>query len=199
MPLDVPLRCRCGSVRGVAIDVSPSRGIRFVCYCKDCQAFARFLERSDVLDGAGGTDIFQMPPGRVKVTAGTDAMRCLRFSSKVLRWYTDCCRTPIANTAPWPRVPFVGMIHSFMDHEGNLSRDDVLGPPLCRIYDCSATGPLPLKGPPPPSFGLFALRASRVLGWWIRGLGRPTPFFDDRTQAPYAEPRVFTKSERAVL
>ncbi len=22
----------------------------FVCYCKDCQAFARFLERTDVLD-----------------------------------------------------------------------------------------------------------------------------------------------------
>jgi hypothetical protein len=23
---------------------------------------------------------------------------CLRLSNKVLRWYTDCCRTPIANT-----------------------------------------------------------------------------------------------------
>src|SRR6266446_4605702 len=58
----------------VASDVSPSSGFRFVCYCKDCQAFARFLERTDVLDPAGGTDIFQMPPGRVKLTAGTDAM-----------------------------------------------------------------------------------------------------------------------------
>src|SRR6202011_2265415 len=65
MPLDLPLRCRRGRVRGVASDVSPSTGFRFVCYCKDCQAFARFLKRADVLDPAGGTDIFQMPPGRV--------------------------------------------------------------------------------------------------------------------------------------
>jgi Family of unknown function (DUF6151) len=51
-----------------------------------------------VLDEAGGIDNFQAPPARVKVTAGTDALRCVRFSSKVLRWYADCCRTPIANT-----------------------------------------------------------------------------------------------------
>jgi len=98
MPMDLPLRCRCGRLRGIASNVSPSTGFRFICYCKDCQAFARFLDRADVLDPAGGTNIFQMPPGRVKLTAGTDAMRCLRLSDKVLRWYTECCRTPIANT-----------------------------------------------------------------------------------------------------
>ena len=37
---------------------------------------------------------------------GTDAMRCLRLSDKgVLRWHTDCCRTPIGNTAASPRFP----------------------------------------------------------------------------------------------
>src|ERR1700692_3578838 len=89
MPLDLSLRCRCGRMRGTASSVSPSSGFRFVCYCKDCQAFARFLERADVLDPAGGTDIFHMPPGRVKLTAGTDALRCLPLSNKVLRWYTE--------------------------------------------------------------------------------------------------------------
>src|SRR5215467_13480397 len=103
---DISLRCRCGRVRGIASDVSPSSGFRFVCYCNDCQAFARFLERPDMLDPAGGTDIFQMPPGCVKLTVGTDAVRCLRLSDKgVLRWYTDCCRTPIGNTAASPRFP----------------------------------------------------------------------------------------------
>jgi hypothetical protein len=33
--------------------------------------------------------------------------------------------------------------------------------------------------PAPPSLNLLALRASRLLGWWLRGLGRPTRFFDD--------------------
>jgi hypothetical protein len=99
MPLDLPLRCRCGRMRGVASDVSPSTGLRFVCYCKDCQAFARFLERGDVLDPAGGTDIFQMPPGRVKLTAGTDAMRCLRSPTR------SCAGTPIAVGPRSPTPP----------------------------------------------------------------------------------------------
>jgi hypothetical protein len=185
-------------VRGVASKVSPSSGFRFVCYCNDCQAFARFLERPDVLDPAGGTDIFQMPPARVRLSAATDAVRCLRLSSKVLRWYTDCCRTPIGNTASGPQFPIVAVIHAFMDHEADgRSRDEVLGPPLCRIYERSAVGPLPPNAPAPPSLGVFVRRASKLLGWWARGLGRPTPFFDDRTNAPLAEPRVLTQSERA--
>ena len=198
--VDIPLRCRCGYVRGVACGVSPSAGFRFICYCKDCQAFARFLERPDVLDPAAGTDIFQMPPGRIKLTAGLDALRCLRLSSKgVLRWYTGCCRTPIGNTAG-PRFPVIGVVHSFMDHEGDgRSRDVVLGPPLCRIFGRSSVGPLPSSGPRPPSLGLFVSRASKLFRWWLRGLARPTPFFDDGAKAPRADPRVLTQSERAAL
>ena len=137
-------------------------------------------------------------PARVKLTAGADAVRCISFSAKVLRWYTDCCRTPIANTAASPRFPVVGLIHSFMDHAaGGRSREQVLGPPLCRIYERSAIGPLPPDAPPPPSLRLFARRASKILGWWVRGLGRPKPFFDDTTNAPRAVPRVLTRSERS--
>jgi hypothetical protein len=188
-------------VRGVADDVSPSSGFRFVCYCKDCQAFARFLERPDVLDVAGGTDIIQMPPARVKLTAGADALRCLRLSDKgVLRWYADCCRTPIGNTARSPRFPVIAVIHSFMAHGATgRSRDEVLGLPLCRIYERSAVGPLPPNAPAPPALGVFVHRASKILGWWARGLARPTPFFDDRTGAPLSRPRMLTPSERAAL
>jgi len=198
--MEVPLSCRCGHVRGVASEIAPSAGFRLVCYCKDCQAFARCLERPDVLDAAGGTDIFQMPTGRVTLTAGTDAVRCLQLSSKgILRWYADCCRTPIGNTVG-PRFPMIGMIHSFMDHAaGSRSRDEALGPPLCRIYERSAIAPLPPDAPPPASFAAFAGRAFTVLGWWARGLGRPNPFFDAHTGAPLAAPRVLTADERAAL
>ena len=200
LPLqDFPLRCRCGHVRGVASKVAPSAGFRIICYCQDCQAFARWLGRPDVLDGAGGTDIFQMPVGRMKLTAGTDAVRCLRLSGKVFRWYTECCRTPIGNTAG-PRFPVVGLVHSFMSHDADgRSRDEVLGAPLCRIYERSAIGPLPPDAPPPPSLSLFVLRASRLLGWWLRGLARPNPFFDDHTNAPLSAPRILTPRERANL
>jgi Family of unknown function (DUF6151) len=218
MPLDLPLSCRCGRVRGVASEIAPSAGFRLVCYCKDCQALAHFLahvpekwapvsrqghaptQEPDVLDAAGGTDIFQMPIGRVTLTAGTDAVRCLRLSDKgILRWYTECCRTPIGNTVG-PRFPMIGLIHSFMDHAvGGHSRDEALGPPLCRIYERSAVGPLPPDAPPPASLAAFAGRAFAVLGWWWRGLNRPNPFFDAQTGAPLAAPRVLTPTERAAL
>ncbi|HEY2445342.1 MAG TPA: DUF6151 family protein [Rhizomicrobium sp.] len=198
-PTNLPLRCRCGQLRGVASDVAPDAGFRFVCYCGDCQAFARFLERPDVLDSVGGTDIFHMPAGRVKLTAGRDAVRCLQFSGKVFRWYADCCQTPIANTAG-PRFPVVGLIHSVMDHDADgRSRDEVLGAPLCGIFENSAVGPLPPNAPPPRSLSLVARRLPTLLGWWWRGLGRPNPFFDEHTNAPLAMPRVFTPSERAAL
>ncbi len=200
MNVELPLRCQCGRVRGLASNVSRSTGFRFVCYCQDCQAFAHFLGRVDVLDLAGGTSIFQMPPGRVTLTAGEDAMRCLALSTRVLRWYTDCCRTPIANTAAGPRFPIAGIIHSFMapDADGR-SLDEVLGPPLCRLLERSAVQPLAPNAPPPPSPGVFARRASMMLRWWFRGLAMPTPFFDERTKAPRAPPRVLTRGERASL
>ncbi len=87
-----------------------------------------------------------------------------------------------------------------MDHEAdNRFRDEAFGPPLCRIFERSAVGPLPPNAPGLPSVRLFARRASRMRGWWVRGLSRPTPFFDDRTKAPCAVPRVLTQSERAAL
>jgi len=200
--VDLPLRCRCGDVRGVARGISPSSGFRFVCYCKDCQAFARFLARVDVLDAAGGTDIFQMPPACVTLTGGADALRCLRLGddTRVLRWYAECCRTPVANTAITPRFPVTAVIHSFMDHAADgRSRDATLGPSLCRIHEGSTRGLLPPNAPPPPSFGLFLRRAAMILRWWTRGLARPTPFFDAQTNAPRSMPRVLTPGERAAL
>lgn len=215
MSFDLPLRCRCGHVHGTASAVSPKAGLRFVCYCTDCQAFARFLTHApgraasvlqkghapkqtpDVLDAAGGTDIFQMAAGRVKLTAGTDALQCISFSGKVLRWYADCCRTPIANTAASARFPMIALIHSFMDCEAaGRSRDELVGLPLCRIYERSALGPLPANAPPPPSLATFARRASKIVGWWAHGLGRPHPFFDDQTGAPLSLPRLLTRGGR---
>ncbi len=110
------------------------------------------------------------------------------------------CRTPVANTPATPGFPVIGMVHCFMDHAADgRSRDEVLGPPLCRIYERSATGPLPPNAPGPLSARIFARRASRLLGWWVRGFGRPTPFFDELTNAPCAVPRVLTPGERAAL
>ena len=174
---DVPLRCRCGELAGLARDVSPSGGFRFVCYCEHCRGFAQFLGTPGVLDAAGGTDIFHMPPARVRFAAGLDQLRCVQLTPKVLRWYTACCRTPVANTGTSPRFPVVAVIHPVMDLP---SRDAVLGPPLCRIFERSATGPLPPDAPPPATARMFVRRGISLVRWRLRGLHRPNPFFDHR-------------------
>ncbi len=153
-----------------------------------------------MLDAAGGTDILHVPAGRLILTAGADALRCISFSGKVLRWYADCCRTPLANTASSARFPVVALIHSFMDCEGDRrARDALLGRPLCRIYEHSAIASLPQDAPPPPSSKMYMRRAFRILRWWMLGLGGPNPFFDSRTGAAVSEPRLLAPGGRLGL
>ncbi len=152
-----------------------------------------------MLDAAGGTDIFQMAIGRLEILSGLDAVRCVKLSARVYRWYAGCCRTPIGNTAG-PGFPLFALIHSFAEAAPDappLGR--VLGPPRCRLFARSATVELPPDAPPPVSAGLFLYRLRRVAGWWARGLGRPNPFFDDKTAAPISPPHVLGAEERAAL
>jgi Family of unknown function (DUF6151) len=198
MTTDVSFACKCGKVRGVATDVSPASTNRVVCYCADCQAFARFLERSDVLDPLGGTDVVHMASRRVRITEGESAVRCVRLSSKGLfRWYTDCCRTPIANTIGG-RVPVVGVIHAFMALDA-AARDATLGKPIAFLNGASAMGGMPAHASGSPPFRMIAHLARLALGWWITGKGVPSPFFDTKTGAPRIEPRVLSTTERDAL
>jgi len=43
---------------------------------------------------------------------------------------------------------------------------------------------------------MFGARASLMLRWWVRGLARPSPFFDEQTGAPRVAPRVLTREAR---
>jgi Family of unknown function (DUF6151) len=186
-------------MRGVA-DVSPASGMRVVCYCDDCQAFAHFLERDDVLDAHGGTDIFQMAPARMRITEGAAELRSMRLSDKGLyRWYAGCCKTPIGNTLS-PQFPFVGTVHVFMDHAGDgRSRDDVLGAPVARIHGREAPGgSAPGAHPSMPVRALLRMVRS-LAGWKLGGGGWPSPFFDRDTKAPRVAPRVLTAPEREAL
>ena len=200
MLTDVPLRCVCGKVRGIALAVAPRAGCRVVCYCDDCQAYARFLGRPGITDQWGGTDIFQMAPSRVRLTGGADQMSCLRLSAKgMYRWYCPECKTPIGNNSG-PRVPFVGLVHSFMDHERDgRPRDDVLGRPIGYVRTKSAIGALPARIRQSSPLRVIG-RSVRLLGkWWLTGAGTPSPFFDAKTHAPRSAPRILRPEERRAL
>lgn len=170
-----------------------------ICYCDDCQSFARFLGTPEIMDGRGGTDIFQVPPAKVRITQGFDAVQCMRLSAKgMVRWYAGCCRTPIGNTVSG-RVPFVGVIHSFRAREGNSPPpDDMLAKPV-GIWGRFAIGGAPPgvydKGP----VSVIARFALNIGKWWLTGQGKPSPFFDAKTGKPCVEPKVLTPAERDAL
>ena len=61
--MNLKLACSCGKVTGLVHDAEPGKGNRIVCYCKDCQAFAKAVEREeDTVNQYGGTDIYQVAP-----------------------------------------------------------------------------------------------------------------------------------------
>lgn len=200
MSTDISLKCRCGAVRGIARDVSAANGNRIVCHCADCQSFGHYLERADeILDAHGGTDIFQMAPARLEITNGADQLRCMRLTENGLRrWYVDCCKTPVGNTLGSAQLPFVGLIHSFMDHEGDgRSRDEALGPVRFRVLGREASGD---RSTLDAHDGRPASLLRRLLSLWfvarLRGEHAPSPFFDSKTGATTVTPRVLTDVER---
>jgi hypothetical protein len=198
MAVDISIRCSCGALRGVARGISSQNGNRAVCYCDDCQSFAHFLGRADeVLDAHGGTDILQTTPAHLEITEGADQLACMRLTAGGLfRWYADCCKTPIGNTLRSRRIPFVGVIHSCMDHEADShSRDDALGPIRARVNGRFANGDLSqLDAHPRAPVSMLRL-VPLIFFAWLRGEASPSPFFDVETGKPSTEPRVLGEDE----
>ncbi|MBZ5709154.1 DUF6151 family protein [Nannocystis pusilla] len=193
------LKCRCGAVRGTAKELSPGTGIHVVCYCRDCQAFARFLATEGVLDAGGGSEIFQLTPSQLRIEAGQEHLRCMRLSERgMIRWYADCCRTPIANTLASARMPFAGLLVTFFDAPVEV-RERVLGPVVARTFGRDATGPTPAG-----TYEKVTWRVvPRILGLLARGFVRrralPSPFFAPGAKQPRVAPTVLTAAERAAL
>lgn len=185
------VRCRCGDVKGRLSNASPDTVNRVVCYCDDCQAFAHFLGRGDLLDDHGGTDIVQVAPRALWLTHGEQHMACLRLSPKGLyRFYARCCSTPMGNTLG-TKVPFVGIVASSV-----VEADAAVGPATGAILGRFAVG-APPAGSDKLDVGLLARAAKRVLSWKLRGQGTPHPYFAEGT--PRFPVTVLTKDERAAL
>lgn len=184
-----PLQCRCGTFTGY-VDVLETVN-RGVCYCRDCQAFARYLGRaSEVMDEKGGTEVLQMLPKHVHFSAGLEALACVRLTEKgILRWYASCCRTPVGNTPPNYKVSFVGLVRSCLDGPGK-SLDESAGPIRMHVHTKSAIGE-----PKPKPMGL-AGAILRISGMVARarldGSYRQTPFFNADDGTPIVQPEVLS-------
>lgn len=198
MKVDVPIRCSCGALRGHARGVSRMNGQRLACYCDDCQSFAHFLERADeVLDAHGGTDVFSMTLARLEITEGADQVACVRLKAGgMFRWYAACCKTPIGNTFPSPRSPFISVVHSCMDHAADVrTRDEALGPLRIRANGRFATGDLSnLDAHPRIPVSMLPIVVKLFIAK-LRGEYSPSPFFDDETGEFRVAPRVLSEAE----
>jgi|SRR6187549_2382060 len=194
---DLPLRCRCGAVRGVARGVSPVKVNHCFCYCDDCQAFVHFLGRAgDIFDEHGGTEITQMSQASVAFTAGTDKIAAVKLTSKgLMRWYASCCGTPIGNTLGTSAMPFIGVIHAFID-----APSAALGPIRGRGWAKRAKGgraAVPKDGMPDAL--MIARMLGKLLKWRLRGDHKRSTLFDAVTGNPLVEPRVLDSVEREEL
>jgi hypothetical protein len=203
MSRDLAIRCTCGGLQGVVHGLTPKAGNHVVCYCDDCQAFAHFLARAeDVLDAHGGTEIFQMSPANVSITAGVDRLACMRLTPRgLLRWYASCCNTPIGNTLATNGLPFVGLIHlCFQKPPGEGSLEAELGPIQVRGFRKFAKGDGATIPADRVALPFVILRfAWLMLRWKLRGDGKQSAFFESRSRQPIVSPRVLSAAERADL
>ena len=183
------IQCKCGSVVGHV----EGKGIhnRVVCYCADCQAFARYLGCADeVLDAQGGTDIVQLAQPRVTFSQGREQLAAIRLGENgLLRWYAACCNTPLGNTLPNPKISFIGLVHSSLDHS---MIDADFGESAATVHVDSASGE-----PKPKANGLVGaglrflwIVASTRIGKRYRG----SELFDE-SGAPIVRPVVLTSQE----
>jgi hypothetical protein len=191
-----PLRCTCGAVRGA---VEHERlASHSICYCRDCQAFARFLGReADLLDARGGCENIQALPKDVTFREGVQHLACVRLSDTgLLRWYAACCNTPIGNTTATSKLPFVGLARACLE-----STSPTVAASFGTVRHCTYVGGA--RGQPRPKpFG-----GPGLLLWLIRNRLRArftggfdvNPFFDTATDRPIVPPKVLSPVERERL
>lgn len=186
------IRCHCGKLKGT---LNHNQEVnRCVCYCTDCQAFARFLKREhEILDEIGGTRIVQTVPANIEFTEGIENLTCMRLTENgMLRWYTACCNTPIGNTLSTPNLSYIGLIHTCLSFD-RTSLDKAFGQTQMYVNTKSAIGENK-----PKSAGVLS-GTLRLLGMMLKarfdGRYKQTPFFVMESGTPIVVPKVLTDQE----
>jgi hypothetical protein len=191
--MPTPIRCQCGKVRG---EVDLSRAYtRATCYCKDCQAFSRYLKRADMVDRCGGHRHCTMSPAGVRIADGLENVSCMSLSDKGrLRWHTACCQTPLANTPRSGKIAYVGMILTCFDATPDAI-EAALGP-RDRIVLNTASATCKVSSTPLP-FLIGGLNILRHIVAARFSAPQSSPFFTP--PGPLREPIVLNASQRHAL
>lgn len=137
------ISCDCGEFKAELAAFPKNTPGRLACYCKDCQAYLNRIERSDVLDEYGGSEIIPVYPNELKILQGKESLKCYRLSRKGLfRWTAGCCNSPLFNTKPG--FPWTGIFHTAYTNSDPTVLQS-LGAIKSRIFGRDATGQPPFK------------------------------------------------------
>lgn len=188
------LSCSCGGLQGEIINREV--GVRAVCYCRDCQTFATFLgQADDILDEAGGTEVIGLRPSNLRFTKGLKNLACVSLSDKgLLRWYANCCNTPIGNTPRNFKLAHIGLIHNCVDGApANL--DSAFGPVRLRVNTGAAKKPTKAYG---AGVIVSLQHVASLIAERFTGRYKMTPFFDE-FGTPVVVPKVRTNLEHKKL
>ena len=210
------IACECGSLSAIAELHEKESNHRIVCYCDDCQSYARHLgSPATVLDTHGGTDIIQLSPAHFKLVNGREHLGAIRLSPNgLLRWYATCCNTPICNTPANLGMPYLGLLtrnfrkiqnkkkskHNAKRHATSNDENDIqtLIGPVSFGVGAGSQHPLAADWPVAKGFGFRGLiNTFKNIGRWrIRGDQKSSELLDPETGEPVVTPYVLTMEER---
>ena len=190
---DLPIRCQCGQTKAVSRKASPRTTNRVVCCCKFCQSYVRHLGcAAQVLDEWGGTEVVQVRPSSIEFLEGQDQLACLHLSKTgARRWYTRCCKTPIANTMARGNMPFVGLLaYTFDTSAMEQSLDEVLGPVRVRVNGDFGGEAKTMSATRWDTARMMMHFGPMFASWWVQGEQRRSPFFRPDGEPIVAPERV---------
>ncbi|WP_417461433.1 DUF6151 family protein [Kordiimonas sp.] len=198
MATDAPMSCTCGKVTGMIRGLSPASTNHVRCPCDACQAYAHYLGRADdMLDEGGYSNIFQMNPRDFEIYGGHEHLAgvCITNTGPV-RWYADCCKTPLGNSFARGGMPFLGVLPICTGLKGTSSAVvDMVGPVRAVGFE---KPPIPL-GSRLRTMGMIMRLFTKMAIWRMRYGKSWKPFFDERTLRPIKKPIKLTDAERAAL
>ncbi|MBT8152945.1 hypothetical protein KMP13_03385 [Epibacterium ulvae] len=180
--------CACGTVQGHLSPDGAKVGTHVECYCADCRANELLHNQPDPAPEA--VRLLQISPDALTVTQGAEHLCPIRLSPRgILRWHASCCKTPIANSLPNPKLPFAGVRTAVFADPSTFGKVRV-----------KAFIPQPGKQPRTKGAMLMVISMFKRMGAaLLSGAWRNTPFFDTDTGKPIAEVKLLSKEERAPL
>ncbi|WP_370034109.1 DUF6151 family protein [Qipengyuania mesophila] len=173
-----------------------AEGDHVVCHCTDCRDLVRhFGQEARVLDVHGGTALYQSRCARMRIHHGRDRLAGLHMTEgPTLRWYAECCGTPLFNTYRNGRIPYVTTLLANCDAAARTS----LGEPLGHLFLDDAAGDT--SGLKPLSMNRLMRRFfPRMIKDILSGDRRRSALFDPETLEPIAKPRQLTQAEKHAL